>query len=99
MEKTGIRSRCVTVLIDGPDDADPWGREALYDPKGNKVGRLTSGGWSVHFKKQIGIGYVTDDLQETGTALQMKMMNRLWPATVTEDSPYDPSNKRIRVDG
>ncbi len=22
--------KCVTLLIDGPDDADPWGREALY---------------------------------------------------------------------
>ena len=31
MEATGIRSQCVTLLIDGPDDADPWGREALYD--------------------------------------------------------------------
>ncbi len=31
MVATGIRSKCVTLLIDGPDDADPWGREALYD--------------------------------------------------------------------
>ena len=29
MLATGIRSKCVTVLIDGPADADPWGREAL----------------------------------------------------------------------
>ncbi|MCE8470263.1 diguanylate cyclase, partial [Rhodovulum sulfidophilum] len=31
MEAKGIRSKCVTLLIDGPEDADPWGREALYD--------------------------------------------------------------------
>ena len=31
MQAVGIRSKCVTVLIDGPPDADPWGREALCD--------------------------------------------------------------------
>jgi dimethylglycine dehydrogenase len=30
MVATGVRSRCVTVLVDGPDDADPWGREGLF---------------------------------------------------------------------
>jgi hypothetical protein len=48
MEETGIRAKCVTLLIDGPPDADPWGREALY-AGAEKVGRLTSGGWSVAF--------------------------------------------------
>ncbi len=43
MEATGIRAKCVTLLIDGPADADPWGKEALVSD-GEKVGRLTSGG-------------------------------------------------------
>ncbi len=43
MEETGVRSRCVTLFVEGPDDADPWGREALYDGE-RRVGRLTSGG-------------------------------------------------------
>jgi dimethylglycine dehydrogenase len=30
MVETGVRFKCVTVLIDGPEDADPWGREALF---------------------------------------------------------------------
>jgi len=30
MQETGVRFKCVTLLIDGPSDADPWGREALY---------------------------------------------------------------------
>jgi len=38
MVDKGIRSKCVTVLIDGPSDADPWGREALYSGDA-KVGR------------------------------------------------------------
>jgi dimethylglycine dehydrogenase len=92
----GIRSKCVTLLVDGPDDADPWGREAIY-AGGVHVGRLTSGGWSAAFGKSIGMGYVRPDCAEVGTVLQVKMFDRLWSATVTEDSPYDPQNVRIRA--
>ncbi len=99
MRETGIRSRCVTLLIDGPPDADPWGREALLDDRGALAGRLTSGGWSVVFGKQIGIGYVAPDLAAPDTRLQVRMLNRLWPAQVVADSPYDPANERIRADG
>ena len=98
MEALGIRSKCVTLLIDGPDDADPWGREALYSGD-TKVGRLTSGGYSVAFGKSIGMGYVSPDLAEVGTKLQIRMQRKLWDATVVEDSPYDPKNATIRLDG
>ncbi|MCK0168029.1 FAD-dependent oxidoreductase [Jannaschia sp. S6380] len=99
MQAHGIRSKCVTLLIDGPEDADPWGREALYDADGARVGRLTSGGYSVAFGKSIGMGYVRPDLAQPGTKLKVRMQRNLWDAEVTEDSPYDPTNARIRVDG
>tara|TARA_R110002124_G_scaffold7007_9_gene41491 strand:- start:1097 stop:3595 length:2499 start_codon:yes stop_codon:yes gene_type:complete len=98
MQAQGIRSKCVTVLIDGPSDADPWGREALYVGD-DKVGRLTSGGYSVAFQKSIGMGYVRPDLAQPGTRLRVRMQRQLWDAEVTEDSPYDPANARIRLDG
>jgi dimethylglycine dehydrogenase len=98
MEAIGVRSKCVTVLIDGPADADPWGREALY--LGDvKVGRLTSGGYSVHFGKSIGMGYVAPELAVVGQRLKVKMLDQLWDAEVAQDSPYDPKNAAIRVDG
>ncbi len=98
MAETGIRAACVTVLIDGPNDADPWGREALYTTDGaTKTGRLTSGGYSVVFGKQIGIGYVAPDQAATGTKLKVRMFNELYDAEVVEESPYDPSNANIRV--
>ncbi|MBB5516965.1 dimethylglycine dehydrogenase [Rubricella aquisinus] len=98
MLETGIRAKCVTVLIDGPDDADPWGREGLFHD-GQMIGRLTSGGYSVAFGKQIGIGYVRPDLAVTGQALKVRIMDGLYDATVTEDSPYDPKNETIRMNG
>jgi len=98
MAAKGIRSKCVTLLIDGPDDADPWGREALYDGD-TKVGRLTSGGYSVAFGQSIGLGYVPPVLAVVGQKLKVRMQGALWDAVVAQDSPYDPKNVNIRVDG
>jgi dimethylglycine dehydrogenase len=98
MLDTGIRSMCVTVLIDGPDDTDPWGKEALL-LDGEKIGRLTSGGYSVAFGKQIGMGYVRPDLASVGQKLKVRINRELWDVTVVEDSPFDPKNARIRIDG
>jgi dimethylglycine dehydrogenase len=67
MQALGIRAQCVTLLIDGPPDADPWGREALYTPDGTRTGRLTSGGYSVVFGKSIGMGYVKPGHAAPGT--------------------------------
>lgn len=98
MQGIGIRSKCVTLLINGPQDADPWGREALYHD-GTRVGRLTSGGYSVAFGKSIGMGYVPPALAVAGTRMQVKMFDRFWDAQITVDSPYDPKNAVIRKDG
>ena len=94
----GINAKCVTLLIDGPADADPWGREVLYHGD-TRVGRLTSGGYSVAFGKSIGMGYVKPEIAVVGTKLKVKMFDQLWDAEIVEDSPYDPKNTTIRVDG
>jgi dimethylglycine dehydrogenase len=93
----GINSKCVTFLINGPEDTDPWGREAMYY-KDRKVGRLTSGGYSVHFEKSIGIGYIEPELAIVGETLKVKILNELWDAEIVNDSPYDPKNEKIRID-
>ena len=99
MEATGIRSKCVTVLIDGPEDADPWGREVVFAEDGTRIGRLTSGGYSVAFGKSIGMGYVKPEHAAVGTKLKVRMFRELWDAVIVEDSPYDPKNEVIRIDG
>jgi len=98
MEQIGVRSKCVTLLIDGPKDADPWGREALYIEDGTRVGRLTSGGYSVVFGKSIGMGYVKPEHAVVGRKLKVKILNDLWDAEITQDSPYDPRNVVVRAD-
>jgi dimethylglycine dehydrogenase len=99
MQARGLRARCVTLFVDGPPDADPWGREALYAADGAPTGRLTSGGWSVASGRSIAMGYVRPQDAAPGTRLDARMQGRLWPAEVTADSPYDPENARLRADG
>ena len=45
------------------------------------------------------MGYVRPDLAVPGTKLKVRMQRKLWDAEVTEDSPHDPTNARIRQDG
>ncbi len=95
MEARGVRAACVTLLVDGPPDADPWGREALWHD-GRVVGRLTSGGWSVAMGRSIAMGYVSPELAEPGTRLRVRMLDDLWDAEVAIESPYDPRQERLR---
>ena len=95
LQNRSIKSKCVTLLIDGPKDCDPWGREAIYK-EGKTVGRLTSGGYSVVFKKSIGMGYINNELANLGEKLEVKILNQLWPATIVEDSPYDTDNLKLK---
>ena len=53
----------------------------------------------MHLERAIGMGDVPPELAVEGTKLQVKMQNKLWEATVTCDSPYDPKNETIRKDG
>ena len=45
------------------------------------------------------MGYVRPDLAIVGTKLKVRMQRKLWDAVIVEDSPYDPSNATIRLDG
>ena len=98
MLKAPIRSLCVTILIEAPDDYCPWGREAIYVNE-EMVGRLTSGGYSPHFGQAISIGYIRPDLAAVGGEIKIKFLDQLWPGRIVKNSPYDPTNAELRRDG
>ena len=98
MLETPVRSVCVTLLIDGPEDCCPWGREAIYSDN-LRAGRLTSGGYSPHFGQAIGMGFVRPDLAKSGGRLQVKCLDRLWEARIVPDSPYDSQDAEQKKDG
>jgi dimethylglycine dehydrogenase len=45
------------------------------------------------------MGYVLSEHANLGEKIQIKMQNDLWNAEIVEDSPYDPKNEKIRLDG
>ena len=45
------------------------------------------------------MGYVKPEAAKIGRNVQVKIQDKLWPAQIVEDSPYDPKNATIRVDG
>ena len=96
-EAGSLRWKLATLLIDGPDDADPWGVESVWS-NGSVVGRATGGGYSAHFGKQIAMAFLRPEHAAVGTSLTVKMLDRHCSAEVVVDSPYDPDNARARQD-
>ena len=70
-----------------------------YYVNNNRIGRLTSGGYSTHFQCSIAMGYVSPKYANAGQKIQVKMLNKLWDAKIVDDSPYDPKNGKIKQDG
>ena len=44
------------------------------------------------------MGYLKPELAKTGQKVKIKMFDKLWDAEIVLDSPYDPSNSRIRLE-
>ncbi len=90
----GVPRRFVTLEVN-PDDADCLGNEPLYRA-GAMVGRCTAGAYGHTAGKSLALAYVTPDSAELGTALQVEILGRRFPATVIPESPYDPDNTSLR---
>ena len=45
------------------------------------------------------MGYVLPEFSNIGQKVRVKMLDKLWDARIVEDSPYDPKNEKIKVDG
>ncbi|MCZ6665753.1 MAG: hypothetical protein O7B81_10640 [Gammaproteobacteria bacterium] len=45
----------------------------------------------------LALGYVSPEASGVGTTLAIEILNKRYPATVIEESPYDPENKSLRA--
>lgn len=86
----------VTMEVHGITDADARGSEAIYHG-GELVGRATSGGFGWRVNKSLALGMVTPALAAVGTELEIEILGKLYQATVVDESPYDPSNAKLRA--
>jgi dimethylglycine dehydrogenase len=92
----GFSWKFATMYVDGITDADPRGNEPIYSGD-QLIGRATSGGYGWRVGRSIALAMVRPDLAEHGQKLEISILGKRYPATVVEESPFDPSNERLRA--
>ena len=95
-EEQGRSWRFVTMEVHGVTDADARGSEAIYKD-GELCGRATSGGYGWRLGKSLALAMVKPELGDIGTEMEIKILGQMYKVTVIEESPFDPTNERLRA--
>lgn len=95
--ENGLKWNFCTLVVEGVEDVDARGSEAIYNEAGELVGRATNGGYGWRIGKSIALAMVRPGYQETGTRLKIKILGRLYDASVIAESPFDPDNEVLRA--
>ena len=91
----GFANAFATLEVHGVTDADARGSEPIRRD-GEMVGRCTSGGYGWRVGKSLALAMLRPDCAMPGTELEIVILGRPHRATVIPESPYDPSNARLR---
>ncbi|KQT57308.1 MULTISPECIES: GcvT family protein [unclassified Aureimonas] len=92
----GLSALFATMEVHGVTDVDARGSEPIY-LDGALVGRATNGGYGWRVGKSLALAMLRPDLAVEGTRLQIKILGKLFDATVIGESPFDPENERLRA--
>ena len=95
-QQRGFANAFVTLEVDGPADADPLGNNPLYVGT-RMVGRATSGNHGFRVAKSLALAMVQPQFAGEGTVLDIDVLGRRCPARVVAESPWDPTNARLRA--
>ncbi len=96
-KQNGLDWNFVTMEVHGvgDGDSDARGSEPLYR-NGQLIGRATNGAYGFRVNKSLALGMVKPEHSAIGTELEIKILGKLFKATVIPESPYDPDNKALR---
>jgi dimethylglycine dehydrogenase len=94
----GLNWNFVTLDVQGITDdwSDARGSEPIY-AKGKLVGRATNGAFGFRVNKSLALAMVKPDHAALGAGLEIKILDKLFKATVIAESPYDPENVKLRA--
>lgn len=87
----------VTLEVHGVVDADARGSEAIYNGD-ELVGRATHGGFGYRIGKSLALAMVKPGQETAGNVLEIRILGDRYKVTVIEESPFDPTNQRLRAD-
>ena len=89
-QENGFTNTMVTLEVHDTTDADAIGGNPVMTEDGTVVGRATSGGYGFRLEKSLALAMVRPDLGIPGTKLKIDILDQRLPATVLQESPYDP---------
>ncbi|UIJ73982.1 FAD-dependent oxidoreductase [Aurantimonas sp. HBX-1] len=92
----GLRWCFATLEVHDVADADARGSEPIY-AGGVMVGRATNGGYGWRVGKSLALAMLEPAHAAPGTRLEIRILGRLHPATVIDESPFDPDNERLKA--
>ena len=91
----GFENAFVTLEVHDVTDADALGNNPIYQD-GRLVGRATSGNYGFRVGKSLALAMVRPDLAIEGSRFDIRILDRMYKATLIAESPYDPENIRLR---
>jgi dimethylglycine dehydrogenase len=94
--RAGSPWRFVPMTLDEPGEADAPFCASIYTGT-ERVGIVTSGGWSFTLERSIALGYVRPAHAAPGTRLGVEIFGSRVPVTVGAEPLFDPDNARLRA--
>ena len=94
-QEDGFANSFVTLEVKGTTDRDVIGGNPIYRD-GALVGRATSGGYGFRLGKSLALAMVSPDCAQIGAALEIDILGDRFAAEIIEESPFDPTNERLR---
>ncbi|MEI8241399.1 MAG: amidase family protein, partial [Actinomycetota bacterium] len=95
-QAAGSAWRMVPLVLDEPGVADAPALSSVF-VDGERMGLVTSGGWSFTLAKSLCLAYVRPAYEAEGTKVHVLVHGELVSATVGAEPLYDPTNSRLRA--
>jgi dimethylglycine dehydrogenase len=92
----GFANNFATLEVHGVTDADALGNNPIYR-NGELVGRATGGNYGFRLNKSLALAMLRPDMAALGIELDMDILGTRHKVTVIEESPYDPTNEKLRA--
>ena len=95
-QRRGPTQRMVPLILDDPADADAPALASVFHNH-ERVGLVTSAGWSYTLNASVALAYIRIDLAHQGQPLIVNVFGDHRTAKVAPEVPYDPTNARLRA--
>jgi dimethylglycine dehydrogenase len=95
IKATGADRKLVTLVVD-VDGIDVSIDEAILKD-GEAVGYISSGGYAHHARKSMAMGYVSAEMADAGTKLQVEILGEMYDAQVLGIPIYDSNGANMRA--